>query len=79
MGEGKKQMFTHTMFGKTKRVVGTFYHGATPDDPADVIWIERGEDEYARMSHDRNKTPYTTLYRKDWLRGSVITPEADHE
>jgi hypothetical protein len=31
-----------------------------------ILWVERGEDEYARPHY---KAPFCVLYRKDWLRG----------
>lgn len=59
---------TVSMFGKNKLCAVTAY--GVPQDrytKDQMIWVERGEDEYAIMSYT---PPFCVLYREDWLRGN---------
>lgn len=59
-----------SMFGRSKRCEVTAYGEQQKEYRKDqVLWIERGEDEYARQHF---KAPFCVLYREDWLRGEEL-------
>jgi hypothetical protein len=56
-----------SMFGRRKRCEVTAYgEQQTEYRPDRMLWVERGEDEYARPHYE---PPFCVLYREDWLRG----------
>ena len=67
MSSGARCYAVVSMFGQTKKCEVTAY--GTPQDSYtrdQMLWVERGEDEYARPHYS---PPFCVLYREDWLRG----------
>ena len=68
----------YTMFGQTKMVEAKIIlnekrvdnKGVTKWD--EVLWVERGEDEYALMSSDWKNKRILVVDRNDWLRGELV-------
>ena len=56
-----------TMFGKRRRCKVRAYGAPQAEYPKDrMLWVERGEDEYAIPGMVR---PFCVLDRTDWIRG----------
>lgn len=58
----------YTAFGKTKLVRATPHNMTEDETPEEILWVERGEDEYALMSPQYKNKKVAIVYRQDWLR-----------
>ena len=63
----------YTAFGKTRLVpIRVFLDGKQVEQDwfQDSLWVERGEDWYALMSHRHKNTPTLVVERNDWLKAA---------
>lgn len=63
----KTMQIKATFFGKTKIVKAYPHNMAENEAPDKILWVEKGEDEYALLSSQYRDKKVAIVYRRDWL------------